>query len=203
MLQTLRDELLAPKEPANPRHLSKSQEHYTPGYVIDRIKRVMPIIDLDPASSYQANETVGAMNFFTKDDDALKISWALKPDMSIWLNPPGGKVGNRSLPVLFWQKLMRLRSSGWLGHACFLAFSIEFLQTSQNSSQPAMDFPLVLFRKRLQFVNADGVPQAGNTHSSALIYVPGTNDRTGAFCEAFEDLGSLHIPHSLVNGDAA
>ena len=59
-------------------------EIYTPGHITETAHKVMGGIDLDPASSLKANETVKAKLFFDKDTDGLKQPWIGK----IWLNPP-------------------------------------------------------------------------------------------------------------------
>jgi hypothetical protein len=59
-------------------------EWYTPARFIDLARKVMGGIDLDPASSDIAQETVQATTYFTKDDDGLSREWAGK----VWLNPP-------------------------------------------------------------------------------------------------------------------
>ena len=41
-------------------------------------------IDLDPATSAEANETVLAAEFYTETDDGLKKPWRGR----VWLNPP-------------------------------------------------------------------------------------------------------------------
>ena len=61
-----------------------SAEWYTPSEYIEAAKRVMGDIDLDPASSTIANETVKAKKFFSADDNGLIQDWSGR----IWLNPP-------------------------------------------------------------------------------------------------------------------
>jgi hypothetical protein len=63
---------------------SGENEWYTPEEYIIAAKLVMGWIDLDPASSQQANIIVGANKIFTVDDDGLNQNWSGK----VWLNPP-------------------------------------------------------------------------------------------------------------------
>jgi len=59
-----------------------------------------------------------------------------------------------------------------VSQAVFLAFSIELLQTSQLSDRkPAFLFPICIPKRRIAFVDINGLPITGNTHASALIYV--------------------------------
>ena len=50
-------------------------EWYTPAYIIEAARKTMGTIDLDPASSAIANETVKATTFYTIDDDGLTKEW--------------------------------------------------------------------------------------------------------------------------------
>ena len=65
-------------------HNTGRVEWYTPPAVIKAVRTVLGEIDLDPASTAEANHIVGAKNFFTKDDDGLKHDWLGK----IFCNPP-------------------------------------------------------------------------------------------------------------------
>lgn len=63
---------------------SGENEWYTPARLIESARLVMASIDLDPASSAIANQTVKASAFYTKEDDGLSKAWS----GNVWMNPP-------------------------------------------------------------------------------------------------------------------
>ena len=63
---------------------SGENEWYTPQKYVESARRVMEIINLDPASSEIANKTVFAHTYYTKDDDGLLQPWR----GNVWMNPP-------------------------------------------------------------------------------------------------------------------
>lgn len=66
---------------------SGNNERYTPKEYIDAAREVLGVINLDPASSELANETVKAEKFYTSENDGLAQEWY----GNIWLNPPYAK----------------------------------------------------------------------------------------------------------------
>ena len=73
-------------------------ERYTPARYIELAREVLGEIDLDPASSEYAQETVQAAQYFTAEDDGLARQWRGR----VWLNPPY----HRELAPLFVRKLL-------------------------------------------------------------------------------------------------
>jgi hypothetical protein len=88
-------------------------EWYTPSPIIEAARRVMGGIDLDPASSAAANETVRAAMFFTVADDGLTRPWHGR----VWLNPPFAENAR------FIAKLVAEYDAGNVTEACCLTFA--------------------------------------------------------------------------------
>lgn len=75
-----------------------NHEWYTPLEVIESARKVLGVIDLDPASSELANSFVKATKYFSFEDDGLLQEWFGR----VWLNPPF----NRGIIDAFADKLL-------------------------------------------------------------------------------------------------
>jgi len=185
---------------ANPRHLSKSNEHFTPLNVVEAARHTMDAIDLDPATTKNANEKrVMAQSFYTKDDDGLSKSWGGR----IFLNPPGGRaVGNKSSQKIWWQKLIEEWSRlGGVSQAIFVSFSIELFQTSQADriGQLPLEFPFCIPSRRIAYDKEfdDGYKTGESPpHASAIIYLPESIGAVKRFERAFENIGHVCVPRN-------
>ena len=62
-------------ETAHVSHNSGNNEWYTPGPIIEAARKVMGNIDIDPASSAAANETVMAKKYYTEETNGLEQEW--------------------------------------------------------------------------------------------------------------------------------
>ncbi len=153
------------------------------------VHSVLGPVDLDPASEPLANERIKANRVITESEDGLLAPWSRG---SVFLNPPGGKVGRHSKTSLFWQRLMRHLDEGHLSHAIFMCFSAEALQTTQGKGcRPVGDFVVCIPKKRIAFDYPAGNSGGSPSHGNAIIYVPGYIDNTGLFVKEFRQVGSV------------
>lgn len=169
-------------------HSSKSDRWYTPVDILDRARVVLDGIDLDPASDDYGNARVRADRFYGSQPPSLQQDWSAT---SIFLNPPSGKIGRGSKPVLFWRRLIEHLDAGVVGHAIFVAFSIEQMQTTQDGKGRSIaEFPFCVPKRRLAF-DKEGETKTSPAHSNVIVYCKGQIDRTKTFVKAFADLGVL------------
>ena len=105
---------------------SGNNEWYTPEKYIEAVRDVLGEIDLDPASSTYAQETVRAKSYFTPMDDGLAQDWHGR----VWLNPPyaqplisqfaakmAGEVGAGRVPAAIMRGFALVsRCAGLVGH---------------------------------------------------------------------------------------
>lgn len=183
----------------NAQHLSLSDSWMTPQDIIERVRNTLGGIDLDPASSEEANKRVKATLWCSEEDDGLAQKWSfVGRAQSVFVNPPGGKypkghaLGGQGKTGLFWQKLMTERAVGHIKHAVFLFFSIEALSNLQgNDFYSPSQFPVCIPNRRIAFDPPPGVKAGSPTHANAIVYVPGTVDDTQAFMAQFAPLGHI------------
>lgn len=150
----------APAIAANHRALGTGEnEWYTPSVHLQAARAVLGGIDLDPASSPLANETVGADQIFTLADDGLNQPWAGK----VWLNPP------YSQPAIanFAEKLASEWQDGNLESA--IALTHNYTDTAWFHRLATACSAICFTRGRIGFVNPEG-KKAAPTQGQAFFY---------------------------------
>jgi hypothetical protein len=75
---------VTPAAPVRGTQGTGENEWYTPAEYVERAREVLAWIDLDPASSASAQQTIRADKYFSADDDGLARDWMGR----VWLNPP-------------------------------------------------------------------------------------------------------------------
>lgn len=131
--------------------------HYTPVEYVESARRVLIVIDLDPASSAEANEIVRAQTFYTVEDDGLSLPWFGR----VFLNPPGDPRGH--LVRKFWVRACEHVRNG--GVVLWVGFNLQQLQSLQRGLERSaaltlgdgapcphpFDFPRVVLSKRAKW----------------------------------------------------
>ena len=158
---------------------SESNEWYTPARYIEAAREVLGVIDLDPASSQFANETVRAVRFFTSKDDGLSREWHGR----FFMNPPYGKTDEgKSMAGEFCNKAIAEYETGNVSAGIILVNSLH----SQSWQAPLYKFPVCFVDHRIQFVNGEGDENRNPTFQNIFIYL---GNEVSRFAEVFRRLG--------------
>jgi ParB family chromosome partitioning protein len=155
---------------------SGDHEWYTPAEYIRAACAVMGGIDLDPASTAEANEVVGASQFFSQEQDGLKQQWKGR----VWLNPPYAS----GLVERFTGKLMDAISSGEVSEAFVLVNNSTETRWFQRLFSAAEGVCFPAGRVKFWHPRKVAVPLQGQ----ALLYFGKNWD---GFTEQFEHFGVL------------
>ena len=166
-----REMLVVPPTP----HVSNNSgenEWYTPREIVEAARRCMGGIDLDPASSLEAQKNVCADRFFTIETDGLSQPWAGR----IWMNPPY----ERKLVDSFVTKLVSERAVEQAVVLVNNATETDWGQTLLAASH-AVCFP----EKRIRFLSPDG--ERGSPLQGQMICGLGT--KASEFIKEFDAFG--------------
>jgi phage N-6-adenine-methyltransferase len=134
---------------------------YTPALYIAAVIEVMGGIDLDPASSEAAQQTVGAFQFFTLADDGLLHPWSGR----VFLNPPY----DAQKILKFTTKLVTEYQSGGVTEAILLTNSATETRWFQAAADACSAFCHP--SKRIAFIDPENPnKKAAPTQGSSLFY---------------------------------
>jgi ParB family chromosome partitioning protein len=155
---------------------SDQNDWRTPRRFLDAARVVMGGVDLDPASSMEANETVEAARFYTEADDGLILPWRGR----VWLNPPYGGQAR-----LFVERLVREYEVGNVTAGLTLVNSHP---TETAWFQQLFRYTICFVRGRIDFGGPSREVSSSSTHGSAIAYLGGDVAR---FAAAFGEFGSV------------
>jgi len=139
-------------------HNSGEDEWYTPPEIIELARKTMGSIDLDPASSSKANETVKAEKYFTVKDNGLSKEWF----GNVWLNPP------YSQPLIeeFCKKLINSLKN--ISQACVLVNNA----TETQWLQPLLRYcnGVCFLKGRVRFIDKNGEQGQSPLQGQVVVY---------------------------------
>lgn len=150
-------------------------EWYTPAPYIEAAREVLGGIDLDPATSPMANETVRASNIYTEAENGLIREWHGR----VWLNPPYGQGSG-----LFATKLVEEHAAGRTTAAILLLNAYGF---DSNWFQPLWDHPICFTDHRIQFYSPDR-ETGGPANANIFVYLGPDRD---IFAQTFSQFGAI------------
>lgn len=149
-------------KPALVHHSSESVEWYTPEEYIRAARAVMGDIDLDPASCEQANRTVKARRYYTKDDDGLKQEWFGR----VFVNPPYGWTEDSESSQAVWSARL---IAEWEAGNILEGILLVNASTAQKWFAPLWRFPICFTDHRIRF-ERPGAEKNQPPHGSVFVY---------------------------------
>ena len=154
-------------------------EWYTPAQYLDAARDVLGEIDLDPASSDKAQETVCAGDYFTEEDDGLSKEWHGR----VWLNPPYAQ------PLIseFLAKMVAEYSAGRV--TAGIVLTNDCTDTAWFHETAEVADAICFTRGRISFYNAAGIG-GSPTQGQAFFYF-------GDDVERFVPFGLYPIPRTI------
>jgi len=156
---------------------SGNNEWYTPSEFVESARFVMGGINLDPASSIIANQTVKADRFYSIEDDGLSQDWTTE---ALFINPPYG----RDLIGKFIDKLI----SSNVKQAIVM---VNNATETQWGSKLLLHSKAVCFiTKRVKFITPEGIPLKSPLQGQMVCYIG--NNPIG-FKEEFSQYGVVLI----------
>jgi hypothetical protein len=167
-------------------------ESYTPEKYINLVRKVLGEINLDPFSCEFANKNyVKADRYITKENDAHSKIWYLKPNMTVFMNPPYS--GGTYKPAV--DKFLR-ELNVWKFEAITLTNNNTETIATQNLMQNAS--AICLKKGRINYLDAEG-KSIGNENRFAQIFCYFGN-RVHEFRSVFQSEGQVFInPNFIIN----
>ena len=152
---------------------------------VNAARRVMGGIDLDPATTLEANLGINADVFYDPYDDGLYQSWVGR----VWLNPPYG----RGITIRWIRKLVNEYACGNVEQAVLLINNT----TDRKWFRPLWDHSICFVYKRISFIDPIYGKGSQPTHGNVFVYFGERgeycNARQYLFAKVFEKFGHIAI----------
>lgn len=169
-------------------HLSKSVEWYTPPIYINKVRKVLTEIDLDPASNEIAQSWINANHYFTKKNNGLSQDWTKYK--SIWLNPPYGQ----NLTSKWADKLIGTYDADpAISAICLVRPAVS----ASWFNKLAIRFLRCETFNRIRFIDENGVQQNRPGHGNVFFLLSCNSSIESRFILTFSRIGIISKPVSL------
>jgi len=159
-------------------------EWYTPAEYVEDARAVLGAIDLDPASSAEAQRVVRASRIFTLETNGLRQDWGGR----VWLNPPYAQpaISEFVAKLLGELRAERVHAAIMLTH--------NYTDTNWFQDAAASARAICFTRGRIRFCSPNG-EIAAPTQGQAFFYF---GNHPSRFVEAFSARGIIVQP---ISGD--
>lgn len=159
-------------------------EWFTPEEHIERARKVLGGIDLDPASHPQAQQTVKAKAFVTKDQHEGLGGLACEWGGNVWLNPPYAQplIDHFATKMIEEWKSCRVTAAIMLTH--------NYTDTAWFHRLAEVADAICFTRGRIKFYEPDG-GVAAPTQGQAFFYFGAF---VQSFVEEFHNIGFIMVP---------
>ena len=156
---------------------ARRDDWYTPEVYLNAVRAVLGGIDLDPASSLEAQQRVQAARYFTAADNGLLQAWSGR----VFLNPP------YSQPLIehFVIRLVNEVQAGHVREALLL--TLNHTETKWFHVAESAAAALCLTKGRIKFVDARG-QRVAPPQGQLFVYFGGQVER---FRKVFRAFGSI------------
>jgi len=142
---------------------SGDYEWYTPPEILQKVRELYGVIQLDPASSEQANKIVKAVMFYT--ENGLEQNWY----GDVWMNHPFSRENN---PLWINKAVSEYESGRVRQLTC-----ITYAATSEKWFKPLVVFPQCYLCPRTNYYLPDGTKKKGVTKGSVITYMGQNKDK--------------------------
>jgi ParB family chromosome partitioning protein len=155
-----------------------SDSWFTPSRYIEKVRKVLGVIELDPFSSREANGIVKAERFFDHNDSALNNEWDAK---KVFMNPPYSGKGIKAAVARFLEMGAKYRFEA-------IVLVNNATETKWFQSLLTRADAVCFTDHRIAFYNKDGKTCAGNTRGQAFLYF---GRKPSAFTKQFKSEGEV------------
>lgn len=159
-----------------------SDSWFTPKKYIEAARAVLGSVDFDPFSSADANITVQALKYYTKEDDSLHTDWPIVNN--IWCNPPYGRgiCGDAIKAIVEKYKLSFGQGIVLVNNATDTKWWHELAKVSSS---------ICFTDHRIAFFNTDGKSVSGNTRGQCFFLLSEDESTVSRFKEVFSEYGKV------------
>jgi phage N-6-adenine-methyltransferase len=157
--------------------MTGDNEWYTPAIYIEKVRRVLGCIDLDPASSEFAQNIVKAKKYYTIETNGLDKDWK----GNVFMNPPFGRA-EINLFINKWVEEIKNKNI-----KSTILLTNNFTDTSWFHNAAVISKLLCFTRGRVNFYKQEDT-KSGSTNGQLFYYY---GDNLKGFQDEFNDVGLI------------